>query len=300
MPSFTFISTANAILLTGAKPVFADIEKESYGLDSESVKTKITKNTKAILPVHYGGAPCKEIRALQEIAKDSKILLIEDAAEALGSEIDGRKVGTHGDSAMFSFCQNKIITTGEGGAIVTDSGELYEKLRLFRSHGRQEIGQNYFTSHKPLDYIQIGFNYRMPTMCAALGISQLQKIEKLIATRQRIAKSLTENLENSTFVTPPKQSSGTRHIYQMYTVELKEPEKREALQQHLLKNRVMTKIYFSPIHLEPFYRNLYHLNKGALPVTEFISERVLTLPMHPKLTEEDVDYIVGSIENFQG
>ena len=156
VPSFTFISTANAVVLTGAKPIFAEIEDESYGLDPEDVKEKITSKTKAIIPVHYGGAPCKEIKAIREITEDHNIILIEDAAESIGSKIGKELVGTFGNSAMFSFCQNKIITSGEGGMIVTDSKVVFEKLKLIRSHGRVENKNDYFTTTAVFDYTQAG------------------------------------------------------------------------------------------------------------------------------------------------
>ena len=138
VPSFTFISTVNSVILADAKPVFAEIEDKSYGLDAEDVKERITSKTKAIMPIHYAGGPCKDIKALKEIAEDHNLILTEDAAESLGSSLNNQKVGTFGHSSMFSFCQNKIITAGEGGAILTDSKDVFDKLKLIRSHGRQE------------------------------------------------------------------------------------------------------------------------------------------------------------------
>ena len=149
VPSFTFIATANAPLFVGARPVFADIETRTFGLDPEDVARRITSRTKAIMPIHYGGAPC-EIEPLARVASDHKILLIEDAAESIGASVDGRSVGHFGDSAMLSFCGNKVITTGEGGVVVTDSPELADRLRLFRSHGRLE-SEPYFQTVKSLD-----------------------------------------------------------------------------------------------------------------------------------------------------
>jgi len=171
VPSFTFIATPNSVLLSGAKPIFAEIESETYGLDIEDVKKRINKKTRAVIPIHYGGLACKDIKAIKEITEDYNILLIEDAAESLGSKIDGEMVGTFGQSAMFSFCQNKIITTGEGGVIVTNSRDMYEKMKLIRSHGREEKkSDDYFSTTKNMDYIQIGHNFRMSTMSAALGL----------------------------------------------------------------------------------------------------------------------------------
>ena len=155
VPSYTFIATANCALFVGAKPVFVDIEDETFGLDPSSVESLINKNTKAIIPVHYGGCPCK-IKELKDIAEDNDLILIEDAAEAFGASVDGKKVASFGDSNVLSFCQNKIITTGEGGAVVTDSDEIYEKLNLIRSHGRLE-SSDYFSSSSLFDYIGLVF-----------------------------------------------------------------------------------------------------------------------------------------------
>jgi len=156
VPSFTFIATSNALLMAGIKPVFADIEEKTFGLDPRSVEAAITKKTKAIIPVHYGGSPCM-IRELRDVAEDHKVLLIEDAAESFGAKIGKEKVGNFGDSAMISFCQNKVITTGEGGAVVTDSQDVYERLKLVRSHGRLE-NMDYFSTWKEMDYVTLGYH----------------------------------------------------------------------------------------------------------------------------------------------
>jgi len=220
VPSFTFISTANAVVLTGAKPIFAEIEDESYGLDSEDVKEKITKKTKAIIPVHYGGAPCKEIRALKEIAQDNNLLLIEDAAESIGSKIGKKLVGTFGNSAMFSLCQNKIITSGEGGIIVTNSKEEYEKLKLIRSHGRVENKYNYFTTSVIFDYVEVGYNYRMSSLTAALALSQFKKINKIIQMRRKKANYYNNKLSKIKNVKIPVEVKDHFNVYQMYTIQL--------------------------------------------------------------------------------
>ncbi|MCK4717236.1 MAG: DegT/DnrJ/EryC1/StrS family aminotransferase, partial [Thermoplasmata archaeon] len=164
VPSFTFISTSNAPLFVGAKPVFADIETETLGLDPQDVRKKITPRTKAIIPVHVGGAPCL-IEELREIADENDLILIEDAAEAFGAKVHGKMVGSYGDTSMFSFCQNKIITTGEGGMLVTDDDNVFQRLRLLRSHGRAD-DKDYFSSSKPFDYVALGYNLRMSSITA--------------------------------------------------------------------------------------------------------------------------------------
>ena len=293
VPSFTFIATANAPLFVGAKPVFADIEEETYGLDSEDVKEKITEKTKAIIPIHYGGCPCK-IMELREIADDHNLILIEDAAESLGARIGDKKVGTFGDSTMLSFCQNKIITTGDGGAIVTDSKEIYEKLKLTRSHGRLET-QDYFSSSEYLEYISLGYNFRMSNITAALGIAQLKKIDRIIEMRRENAKYLTTTLKREIKeILTPAPPGDYYNVYQMYTIRV---DNRDELMKYLAEEGIMTKVYFSPVHLTHFYKNeLGYVCK--LPVTEKLSNQVLTLPMYPTLTKEEIDYIIEEIKKF--
>lgn len=297
VPSFTFISTANTVLFVGGRPVFAEIEGQTYGLDPENVKEKITNKTKAIIPVHYAGSPCF-IKDLKEIAEDHNLLLIEDAAESLGAKLVNKNVGTFGNSAMLSFCQNKIITTGDGGATVTDSRDIYERLKLVRSHGRAET-KDYFSTTEMPDYIALGFNFRMPDILAALGISQIQKIDKLIGLRRKSAAYLTERLSQVKGIGVPVEKEGFFHVYQMYTIKVNGGrEVRDALMKHLEKNGIMTKIYFSPIHLTRLYKEKFSYKKGDLPTTEKISDHTLTLPMHARLTKEDMDSIVKEIENF--
>ena len=296
VPSFTFIATANAPLFVGAKPVFADIEDKTYGLDPEDVKEKITRKTRAIVPIHYGGGPCL-IRELKEIAEDYGLILMEDAAESLGARIGDKKVGTFGDSAMLSFCQNKIITTGEGGAIVTDSREMYERLKLLRSHGRLET-QDYFSSSEIMDYITLGYNFRMSNITAALGIAQLRKADKIIEMRRKNVEYLATQLKDIEDVATPKTLKDYYNVYQMFTIRISATI-RDDLVKYLADKGVMTKVYFPPIHSTDFYKNkLGYINN--LPVTEELSSKVLTLPMHPTLTEEEMDYMSDKIKNFFG
>ena len=300
VPSFTFISTANSVVLAGAKPIFAEIEEESYGLDLEDVKEKITIKTRAIMPVHYAGTPCKSIKALSEIAEDHNLLLIEDAAESLGSKIKNKTVGTFGHSAMFSFCQNKIITAGEGGIIVTDAKDIYQKLKLIRSHGRLENKKNYFSTTKDLDYIQVGYNYRLSTISAALALSQFKKINKIIKMRREKANYYHKKLSKFRDIKIPADLKDHYNIYQMYTIRLKDNKSREKLQKYLEKAGIMTKVYFEPVHLKTFYREKFNYKEGDLPKTEKISKKVLTLPLYPTLTTEDIDCIADNIENCWG
>jgi len=297
VPSFTFIATGNAPLFVKAKPVFAEIDDISYGLDIEDVKNKITKKTKAIMPIHYGGCACRDIHALRELADDSDLLLIEDAAQSLGAKIRDEKVGTIGDVAMFSLCQDKMITTGEGGLIVTNSRDYYEKLKLIRSHGRAESG-DYFSSSDLMDYINLGYNFRMPTMVAALGISQIKKIDKTIEMRRKNANYYSKKLSGLNEISCPRPPKDFFHVYQKYTIKV-DKNKRDDLMNFLAEHGIFTKAYFGlPIHLTKFYKEQFGYKEGDLKITEDLSKKVLTLPMFPALQKTDIDYICDTIKSF--
>ena len=296
IPSFSFISTANSVLFVDAKPSFADIEETTLGLNPESISEKISSATKAIMPMDYGGISCK-IFEIKEIAKKKKLLLIEDAAESLGSIINGSKVGSIADAAIFSFCGNKVLTTGEGGAMITNSKEVYDKIKLIRSHGRVDK-TDYFSNPSVSQYLDLGYNWRMSSMTAALGISQLNKLDKIIRMRQRNAEFISSRLSKHSQIKTPTAPEGCEHIYQMYTVKLPDKKTRDELHEYLLAKRIFSKVYFSPIHLTLFYRKKFDFHEGSLPVTEKISQQVLTLPLYPNMTMEEKDYLVDSISEF--
>ncbi len=296
VPSFTFIATANSALFVGAKPVFAEIEEERYGLDPADVVERITPRTKVLMPIHYGGMPAR-IKELREIAEDYGIFLVEDMAESLGAITEeGVKVGNYGDAAIISFCGNKVITTGEGGAVVTNDKRLYKKLLLVRSHGRLDYHGKYFTSPESFDYITLGYNWRMSSITAALGITQLNKIEKAIELRRRVAKEYEQRLRKvADIIRPFIEPPGVRAVYQMYTIRFVDnPSLRDAVRRHLAQKGITTKVYFEPIHLTKLYRSLGY-KPGLLPRTEKISKEVLTIPIYPSMTREEIDYVVNSI-----
>ncbi len=296
VPSFSFISTANSVLFVGAKPVFADIEDTTFGLDPQAVTTKITSTTKAIVPMDYGGLSCK-IFEIKKIASDSSLTLIEDAAEALGSKVNGKKVGSVADSSIFSFCGNKVLTTGEGGAVVTNSKEIYEKIKLIRSHGRVDK-TSYFENPTESQYVDLGYNWRMSSITAALGISQLSKLEKIIKMRQDNAKYLSSKLSKYPQIKVPHPPDQYDHIYQMYTIRLSDKRTRNDLHEFLSKKRIFSKVYFNPIHLTTFYREKFGTRPRTLPNTEKIADEVLTLPLYPNMNSEEKDYLTNSISEF--
>jgi len=297
VPSFTFIATAYAPIYVGAKPIFADVEFETFGLDPDDVVERITPKTKAIIPIHYGGMPCK-IEELNEVAEDHNLVLIEDAAESFGAKFKGKCVGTFGESAIFSFCHNKVFTTGEGGCVVTDNKEIYERLKLIRSYGRVTEG-DYFLSADNVDYVEIGHNFRMSTLLAALGMSQLANVDRAITMRRKNAKYLNRNLAKiDGIVVPEPPSNNYFAVYQMYTVRvLTGKEVRDELMRFLQEKGIMSRVYFEPVHKYSIFRNLSY-KELSLPNTDELSSQVLTLPMYPQLDRYDMDYIINSIKEF--
>lgn len=295
VPSFTFIATANAPKFVGAKPVFADIEETTLGLDPDSVIESITSKTKAIIPVHYGGCP-SQIREIREIAEDHNLVLIEDAAEAMGASVEGQNVGGFGNSALLSFCQNKVITTGEGGAIVTDSRDLYEKMKLIRSHGRLETA-DYFSSSEPMDYVTLGYNFRLSNILASLGLAQLHKVDTIIDMRTRIAERYTTLLRtNVPVVSPVSAPNSYKHVHQLFSIRVPD---RDGLMKYMTEKGIMTKIYFSPVHLTHYY----HKELGyqiSLPVTERVANDIVSLPIYPGMPVDDVEKVVGCISDYYG
>ena len=295
VPSFTFISTANWPLMVNAKPKFVDIEEENFGLSPERVKVEITKNTKAIIPIHYGGLPCKIVE-INRIARNKKITLIEDCAESFGAKIKGVSVGTFGQMSIFSFAPNKILTTGEGGVICTDSRKIFEKLQLIRSHGRK-VNENYFKTSQLPNYISIGYNWRMSSMTAALGLSQFDKLDRIIQLRRRHARFYVLKLKKINEIKLPDEPKDHLHVYQLFTIQLKNNLIRHKLQKFLASKGIMTKVFFEPIHLSKFYKKS-GFGKKSLSNTEKISRTVLSLPIFPGLKSEEITHICDSIKEF--
>ena len=293
VPSFTFVSTANSVINVNANPIFADIEETTLGLDPDLLSEHITEKTKAVIPVDYGGLSCK-IFDIIEKSKDNNLFVIEDAAESIGSKINNKQVGSQSDTSIFSFCGNKVLTTGEGGAIATNDKKIFEKIKLIRSHGRLDQ-INYFENTSNSEYVGTGYNWRMSTITAVLGLSQLRKLEKLIMRRRNNAEYISSRLSKFSEIITPKEPPGYEHTYQMYTIRLPNKQIRDKFHDYLIKKRIFSKVYFEPIHKMEFYKTK---SSQKLPITEKISEQVLTLPMYPNMENEEKKYLIDSISEF--
>lgn len=278
VPSFTFISTVNSIRFVGANPVFADIEEKTYGLDLEDVRKKITKKTRAILVVHYGGCPAYHTKNLKKLADEHNILLIEDSAASLGAHIDNDYVGTFGDLGIYSFCQNKPITTGEGGMVVTSNDKYYNKLKLMVSHGQQGN-----------DYVSLGYNFRMSSLTASLGLSQFRRIDEIIRKRINIASKYNGEKYIEGFVAPLMY----HNVFWIFPIRVERDDKGP-LMDYLALNKIANKSYYTPVHLTTFYSE----SKVELPVTKKVYDTSFCLPIYPTLTNSEIDYIICCVKKY--
>lgn len=291
IPTFTMIATANAVTYTGAKPVFVDSERKTWNIDISNIEEKITDRTKAIMPVHTYGHPV-DMDSVMELGERYGLFVIEDAAEAHGAEYKGRRTGGLGHMACFSFYSNKIITTGEGGMVVTNDEELAERARWLRAHAFGKHGKHFW--HEAL-----GFGYRMSALQAAVGLAQVERIDEFVSIRRHHAKlynSLLSELGDK--ITLPPEASWAKNVYWMYSIliENKFGISRDELMKKLELEGIETRTFFYPIHVQPIYAKRYGLEK--FPVAEDLSRRGMNLPSGSNLTAEVVEYVCDSIKKY--
>lgn len=284
VPSFTFAASANAVLYERATPVFAEIETETYNLDPDDVVRKITPRTKAIMVVDVFGHPA-EWNALQNIADKHGLTLIDDSCEALGAEYRGRKIGGFGAAGAFAFYPNKQMTTGEGGIIVTQRDDVAEMCRSLRNQGRGQMSAW-------LEHENLGYNYRLDEMSAALGVTQLQRIESFLAKRAAVAQMYTEYLSDFDWVSVPVVQPHVRMSWFVYVVTLADGLDRDVVIANMEKRGVPARGYFFPVHLQPYVQRMCGTKQGDLPLTENIAKRTLALPFHNNVTREQVERVV--------
>jgi dTDP-4-amino-4,6-dideoxygalactose transaminase len=287
LPSFTFSATAEAVLLTGAKPVFADINEETYHITIETIENVISRRTRAIIPVDIYGLPV-DLKPILDLSEERDITVIEDAAQSHGAIYNETIVGGISPLTCFSFYASKNMTTGEGGMVTTNDDDFAEKLRMIRVHGES----------KPYWVEMLGHNYRMTEIQAALGTVQLQKLPTLIEKRRENARSLTEKLEKTKKLILPFEPEGRQHAWHLYTVRIKgvNGAQRNKIVDSLRAKKISAAVYYqSPIHLLPYYKRTFGYKKGLLLDTEKASNQVISLPVHPNLTLEDVDSVAMNL-----
>jgi len=290
----TFVATPNSVLYCGGEPVFADVNEKTINIDPKEITGKISQKTKAIIPVHFAGNPC-DMEDIQALAKENGLMIIEDAAHALGAEYKGSKIGSckYSDMTILSFHAVKHITTGEGGMVLTNDEELYEKLKFYRSHGitrdakymKQNDGVWYYEMHK------LGFNYRLTDIQCALGISQLGKIDNFVSRRREIAKKYDDAFKEVKAIKLLDETPNSRSSYHLYVIQV---ENRKNIFNKLRAANIIVNVHYIPVYRQPFYQQLGYANTSC-PKAEAYYGRAISIPMYPKMTDEEVDYVIERV-----
>jgi len=291
VPSNTFVATGNAALYVGAKPVFADSDSKTFNISPNDFQKRISRKTKALIVVHLAGNPCN-MKEISEIANDNKITLIEDCAHAHGARYQRTNCGAIGIAGCFSFYPTKIITTAEGGMVTTNNENLAEKVRVIRNHGRAAYG--------PTEVFELGFNYRLSEIHAAIGLVQMKHIKEFVAERNGLAKAYTKELDEVPWLKPQLVEKGNLCSYYAYLIKLTEeaPVSRDELAKKLAEKGIGTSVIYHPAHLQPFYMKLFGHKKGELPVAEELGEKGLALPLRNGMKVKDVKKVAETIKGI--
>lgn len=290
VPTNTFSATAAAVIFAGAKPVLTDINPKTLCMDTENVQKNITPKTRGVIVVHVGGLVCPEIQEIRELCQDKKLFLIEDAAHAHGSTINQKTAGSFGNAGCFSFYPTKVMTTGEGGMITTNNDEIAEKTRILRDQGKESFNSSII--------IELGYNWRLPEISAAIGITQLKRLPEIIKNRNRTAKYYNKELEKISRITPLNTPTNILNNYYKYVAFLEKGIDRETLKEKLRAKgvRCSGEVYWPPLHLQPIYKQLLGVHEGDFPLAEAICKRMVCLPLYAQMTMEDMRYVIEKLQ----
>lgn len=297
--SMTFAASANCVLYQKGKPVFVDIDPMTYNLDPKAIEQAITPRTKAIIPVHFTGQPAA-MKEIHRIAKQYNLIVIEDAAHALGATYQGKRIGGLSDMTMFSFHPVKHITSGEGGIITTNDETYYQKLLQFRTHGITKNTEHLINDHGPWYYEMqfLGFNYRMTDIQAVLGTSQLKKIEQFIDLRKQIVTSYNNAFHHLSTITPPYQDKDGESSWHLYIIRLNQSQlkgTRKEIFEALMNENIGVNVHYIPVYWMPYYKELGY-KEGICPHAETLYEEIITLPLFPAMTLEDVNDVIEAVK----
>lgn len=293
----TFAASANCVLYCGGTPVFADVDPKTYNIDPEDIRRKITDRTKAIIAVHLAGQPC-DMDAIHSIAREHGLIVIEDGAHALGSVYKGKRVGSLSDMTTFSFHPVKPITTGEGGMIVTDNGDFYKKMVLFRSHGITRDDSMMTRNDGPWFYQQfdLGYNYRITDIQCALGCSQMKKLDRFLARRKEIVARYNEAFADCDNIITPYQLSDTESGWHLYIVQVKNCDRRQVFE-NMREKGIGVNVHYIPVYMHPYYQEHGYENVHCANAEEIYSH-IISLPLYPGLTSEQQDYVIDTLKSL--
>ncbi|MBA7506954.1 UDP-4-amino-4-deoxy-L-arabinose--oxoglutarate aminotransferase [subsurface metagenome] len=298
----TFVASANCVVYRGGTPIFADIKKNTYNIDPEEVKSKITSKTKALIPVHFAGQPC-DMDEISEIAKENDLIVIEDAAHAIDAKYKGKKIGTLSDLTIFSFHPVKNMTTAEGGMVTTNDDNLYEKLLMFRTHGISKDAQKRFgkSGGYYYDMQYLGFRYNLSELHASLGIHQLAKLESFQKRRREVVKIYNKELKNIEELSIPFVKKDVKHSWHLYVIQLnleKLRVDRDYIFKALREENIGVNVHYIPVHYHSYYQNKFGLKKGILPNVERLYPRLLTIPLFHSMSDDDVYDVINALEKI--
>jgi len=286
VPTNTFGASAASVIFAGGKPVLTDIDADSLCIDAANVQKRLTDKTRAVMAVHIGGLVCPGIKALKELCQDHHLALIEDAAHAQGSAADKQMAGSFGDAGCFSFYPTKVITTGEGGMITTDNAEILRKAVILRDQGKESFSSNVI--------VELGYNWRMGEINAAIGLTQLKRLPGFIKQRNKIARYYDQKLSKIRELKPVKTPPKFVNNYYKYTALLSSEISRDDLKQKLREKGVRPggEVYWPPLHMEPIYQRLLGVKEGDFPVAEDVCPRMICLPMYSQMTMGEAKYVI--------
>ena len=285
---FSFVASSNCLLFERAKPIFVDIDPDTLNMDANRIERAITPKTKAILAVHAFGHVA-DMDPIQEIARRHGLRVIEDSCEAIGAEYKGRPAGSLGDAGVFAFYPNKQMTTGEGGVIVTNDDEIAALCRSMRNQGRGE-------GDRWLYHERLGYNYRLDELSSALGVSQVSRIDEILAMRADAAARYNRRLKSVADIRLPYIADYAKMSWFIYVIRLADGINREQVMQKLADNGIGCRPYFAPIHLQPFFREMFGYKEGDFPITEQVSGSTIALPFFNRITDEQIDYVADILE----
>jgi len=298
----TFVATANAGLFLGAKPIFVDVEEETGNIDVKKIEERITHKTKLIVPVHYAGHPV-DLEKIKDIGEKYNLFVIEDACHALGAKYKDSKIGSckYSDMTVFSFHPVKHITTGEGGAILTNKEDLYEKLLMFRNHGITKDEKRCIRKKEGNWYYEmqfLGFNYRMTDFQAALGISQLKKLNRFMEKRRKIAEIYHKAFEDNPYFKIPLEKDYAFSSNHLYPIRLKDEykAKKKGIFKVLRKQGIGVQVHYIPVYMQPYYKSLGY-KEGLCPIAEDFYKREISIPIYPRMNEEEVNFVIKVLMN---
>ncbi len=298
----TFAASANIIIHAGATPVFVDIDKRTMNIDPERIREKITPKTKAIIPVHIAGQAC-DMDAIMKIAKEHNLFVLEDAAHAVYTQYKGRNIGTIGHAAAFSFYATKNLVTAEGGMLTTNDDGVAEKARVISLHGMSKNAWNRYSAAGSWFYeiLYPGFKYNMTDIQASLGIHQLAKLERFQKIREQYAQMYNEAFSQMPEINAPYVVPGSRHAWHLYIIQLQlellDIDRAQFIEE-LKQENIGTSVHFIPVHLHPYYRDRFGYKRGDFPNAEYVYDRIITLPLYPKMTRQDAEDVISAVKRI--